>query len=129
MNKILLILTVLSLNGCDNGKVCYYDFSKKQPYRFKLFIDKSNYNELKKDEEGNYIITVNEDSLYTSTSYNEISNTKSLFLLKGEIDYKTEEEIERIYNTKIIRNIVGDTVSTKDGFMIPVYFEIIFEKL
>ena len=126
---IYLFLFFLVFNSCMKQKICYYNFSQKQPNKFKLFINKAKYRAIQRDTNSNFIINVNNEIMYTSTSFSDLSNTKSMYLIRGAKNYQTEEEIEKLHNIKIINNIVGDTITTMEGFMIPIYLEIIFQKL
>ena len=127
MRNFIIFLILSLLFGCDQPKV-YYKLPEEIPPSFKIYIEVPDAKPLFKDADGNYHVNVDSSVMYTSTTYKELANTRSYFSLGGETIFISDEEFIKKYKCDVIRNIVGKNETTPDGFAIPHYFEIIFEK-
>jgi hypothetical protein len=126
---IRLAIYLFFLFGCAlQQKIVYFEFATDSEKKYKIYFGQKGYKPLSKDKNGNYSVALDSTVLYTSTSYKDIANVKSLFRIRGEPDFVSTNIMEEKRGLKVIENVVGKDYTTPDGYMIPQHFEIILEK-
>ncbi len=123
---ILLFFSLIPLIGCLKQNACLYQFNKVEAGTYKLFFSKDGYETIPRDDLGNFIISfIDTNIIYTSTAFDDISNTISLYSIKNKTDFISDEELEKLYKIKITNNLVGKSFTTDEGYMIPDHIEIV----
>lgn len=127
LKLVFLVNSLILFLGC-NQQSSYYELPEDYLPNYEIYVGMKGYSNLPKDDNGNYIIKLNSKKIYTSTKYEEIANTRSLYSINGITEYMTVEDLEKKLKIKVIENIVGKDYTTSDNYMIPDHFEIIVEK-